>query len=152
MYTVNNIATPNTLFSISNWDTTARKMDVDRAAQSVNKNNANQPTSSPALAVHDGMKSIATATIEIADYVRTHPSEASDLLERAKAVAKQYTELIDRSSQFVDERNRLQATAEEAVRASEWIGNRYPNNCGNQCIPVANYGNVVGEFNDLLAK
>ena len=79
MYTVNNIATPNTLFSISNWDTTARKMDVDRAAQSVNTNNANQPTSSPALAVHDGMKSIATATIEIADYVRTHPSEASDL-------------------------------------------------------------------------
>jgi len=116
---------------------------VDAVAKIKSTTNAEQtadPSASGASVFQESLQCIATATARVAEHVRIHPEETSAVLQSAKSIAKQFTDLTDRATQCSEENKRLREAAAEAKRASGWIGGnlREAEGGNNQCIPVGN--------------
>jgi methyl-accepting chemotaxis protein len=111
----------------------------------LNKTSDTQPLTA-AVVIHQGLQCVAASTTQIADHIRTDATDIPTAIESAKAVSKQFTDLIDRASAFAKECRRLRETAEEVERATEWIGKKY---CGGGVSVNNSFGRVIGSFQDL---
>ena len=95
-------------------------------------------------ALCQGLVGISKSTAQIADTALTNPAEIPAALRSAKAISKQFADLIDRASKYAEEGKRFRETAAEVDKAAGWIGSNFPS---DQCIPITNGAvDVVGAF------
>jgi hypothetical protein len=134
--------------------TSAVKDSTEKVCDSIKKvatTNANQPAApQPAVeALCQGLVSVSESVIQIAEAAHNNPAEIQATLEKAKAIAKQFTELTDRASRCADEGRRLQQTAAEVEKSAGWIGSSLCS-CGCGCGGNAQSVHVGnGAFNAL---
>ena len=109
-------------------------------------NNAEQ-TAAPTAdvkALCQGLIGVSKTTAQIADTALINPAEIPAALQSAKAISKQFADLIDRASKYAEEGRRFRETAAEVEKAAGWIGSNFPS---DRCIPITNgAADVVGAF------
>jgi hypothetical protein len=110
----------------------------------------NQRTPTPAtLALHRSLKSTAIATARIADAVLKHPSEISASLESAEAINEKLGEVLATASDVAESSEKLKMTAEETIKASDWIDGKVSCEGCSTAVQIANFGRVVKSFSEL---
>ena len=107
--------------------------------------NAERTAPIAASAMFQGLSSFAESAAKMADQLRRHPDEVAPITESAVALNKQFTDLLVATSKATESGGELQRVAEETLRATDWIGNKYPSGSGGvergglvQTIPVEN--------------
>ena len=121
---------------------------VDAVGKIKSTTNAEQTSpTADVRALCQGLVGISKSTAQIADTALTNPAEIPAALQSAKAISKQFADLIDRASKYAEEGKRFRETAAEAEKATDWIGSNFPS---DQCIPITNGAvDVVGAFGRL---
>ena len=119
---------------------------VDAVGKIKPTNNAKQ-TAAPTAdvkALCQGLIGVSKTTAQIADTALINPAEIPAALQSAKAISKQFADLIDRASKYAEEGRRFRETAAEVEKAAGWIGSNFPS---DRCIPITNgAADVVGAF------
>jgi len=87
--------------------------------------NIHENQTTPATAIHASLRGIAIATAQVADHVLARPSELEAVTDSAKAINKQFTDLIDATSGFAEGGEKLRGAAAETAKATDWIGEQY---------------------------
>ena len=132
--------------------TTTVKTGTDKVAEAVKRTattneSGNQNVPMAVSAVHKGLHSIAVATAEIAEHVRTHPDNFGGATKAATSIGKQFADLTYAAEQVAENGQRLREVAAEASKASDWVAGQF---CGNGNVSVNNsFGRVVSSFGDL---
>ena len=110
-----------------------------------------KPVSPTARALSKGLTSHHASTGRIIDYVHTHPTEVGTAVEATTAIHKQLENLIDATSESVEDNKRLQGAVEEMSQAERWLDSRFPNSESNHPVAVSNsFRKVVDNFDALL--
>jgi methyl-accepting chemotaxis protein len=107
---------------------------VKRAATT----NANQTPPNAASMVATGLESVSDATAKLANHLRSHPTELSEVAGSAEAVGRQFNDLVRSTKEFAQGSERLRGTTTEVMQAAGWINSNYPTGEGNQSVAVGN--------------
>ena len=131
--------------------TAAIKDNTDKISDAVKRsavNNAEQTSpTADVKALCQGLIGVSKTTAQIADAALINPAEIPAALQSAKAISKQFADLIDRASKYAEEGKRFRETAAEVEKAAGWVGSNFPS---GQCIPITNGAvDVFGAFGRL---
>ena len=123
----------------------AVEKSTDKVTEAIKRISTTNAVTAPATsAIHESLKSVAVSTARIADYIGKNPSGLPAAMESVQAVCKQFSELTDHASRFAESAKELRATAGETVKASDWIGSKFPSNVSDVSV-----SNAVGRMVDF---
>jgi ABC-type transporter Mla subunit MlaD len=85
-------------------------------------NNRNVPATT---ALHQGLQSTAVAVEQVAEFVRTHPTEIPEALEAAKAVSDNLDDLITAASTVTESVADLRQKMTATVQGADWVAEKF---------------------------
>ena len=109
-------------------------------------NNQSQPTASEMIC--QSLRSVASISGRLANFIDENPHEADNLVGGIKAVSEQMDELASAVADARDAGGDLKATVQQIESTAGWVLDRY--SAGTPSVTVNNaFGRVVGSFADL---
>ena len=100
-------------------------------------------------AISLGLVAVAESATKTANRLRTNPGEVKELAQSMATLGRQLTDLTQSASQVADTSESLRKTVEETKHTAEQLDSIFPTDGSNQCVPVYNFGRVVGSFDAL---